>query len=195
MNNTIRYYNENAEKFKKQTINADMTIVYQKFLKYVTCKGSLLDLGCGIGRDVKYFMEKGYAVTAIDGSEELCKIAKKYTGIDVMCKLFQEIDYNNEFNGIWACSSLLHVKEYELIEVLKKLHKALKNNGVLYMSFKYGNFSGERNGRYFLDMNEHKIYTLLDNNKLFAIKEIFKTNDARIERKNEKWLNVILFKI
>ena len=106
----------------------------------------ILDLGCGSGRDTKYFLEHGYRVDAIDGSAELCALASEYTGIPVKCQLFQELDASEVYDGIWACSSLLHLSYGELDEVLYRIEKALKPQGILYMSFKHGVFEGERNG-------------------------------------------------
>ncbi len=115
---------------------------------------SVLDFGCGSGRDAKYFIDKGLEVTATDGSEELCKLASEYAGIPVRCMLFQELDDVERYDGIWACSSILHLPKDELRPVLKKMTKALKPDGIIYTSFKYGDFEGERNGRYFTDFTE-----------------------------------------
>ena len=137
MKNTIDYYNKNADDFYESTVNADMSAQYNMFEKHLYSGACILDCGCGSGRDTKYFLEQGYEVTAIDGSEELCKKASELTGIEVKNILFQDIDYENEFDGVWACASLLHVGFKDLPDILKKLCKAMKDNGVLYVSFKY----------------------------------------------------------
>ena len=144
-----------------------------------------MDLGFGSARDSLYFKSKGYQVTSIDP-------IKKFCVKDIKCMTAQEIDYNEEFDGIWACASLLHVPKKELNDVFIKCYKALKKNGVMYCSFKYGDFEGIRQGRFFIDLNEDtfKIYI---KNTLFSINEILITNDVRPDRK-EKWLNVILIK-
>ena len=102
------------------------------------------------------FLGYGYQVDAIDGSEELCKIASDNTGIQVKNMMFQELTEINRYDGIWACSSILHLPIVKLKEVMHKMVKALKRKGIIYTSFKYGNFEGERNGRYFTDMTEEK---------------------------------------
>ena len=154
-----------------------------------------MDFGCGSGRDTKYFLEQGYQVTAIDGSEELCKIATEYTGISVKNMLFQELDEKNVYDGIWACSSILHVPSVELKDVIAKMTKALKKNGVIYTSFKYGEFEGERNGRYFTDMTEESFGNLLQSICELSIEEKWITSDVRPGRGEEKWLNLILRKM
>ena len=83
MNTTINYYNLNAKKFIENTQNADMHLAQEKFLQLLPGSASILDFGCGSGRDAKYFLEKGYQVTAIDGSAELCRLASEFTGIEV----------------------------------------------------------------------------------------------------------------
>ena len=83
MNNTINYYNQNAESFIANTQNADMHLTQERFLRLLDENTSILDFGCGSGRDTKYFLEKGYQVTAIDGSAELCRLASEFTGIEV----------------------------------------------------------------------------------------------------------------
>ena len=75
---------------------------------------------------------------------------------------------------------------------MRKIWTALKDNGVLYTSFKYGTFEGERNGRYFTDMTEESLSALLNKATGFFIEEQWITSDARPGREEEKWLNVIL---
>jgi SAM-dependent methyltransferase len=117
------------------------------FEKYLFDGARVFDFGCGSGRDTKYFKEQGYAVEAIDGSVELCRRASKLTGVDVKNICFQDIEYCNDFDGVWACASLLHVPSDELKSVFIKIAEGLRDNGILYASFKYGDFEGERNGK------------------------------------------------
>lgn len=91
-----------------------------------------------------YFLKSGFDVTATDGSEELCKYASEYTGIQVKQMLFQDLDEVDYYDGIWACSSILHLSKNELRIVMNKMSRALKSGGIIYTSFKYGNFEGER---------------------------------------------------
>ena len=150
INKTLDYYNKNAESFIQGTVSADLKDIQDKFLNELS-GNKILDFGCGSGRDTKCFIEAGYDVEAIDGSLELCKSACAYTGIQVKHMLFQDLDKQNFYAGIWACSSILHLPKSELKGVLSKMSNALKDDGIIYTSFKYGDFEGERNGRFFTD--------------------------------------------
>ena len=151
---TIDYYDLNAKAFVVGTISVEFEDMQKRFLNKLPEQAVILDFGCGSGRDTKYFLEQGFRVEAIDGSKELCKIASEYTGIAVKHMLFQELNDMSKYDGIWACSSILHLPIGELEDVMRKMTEALKGKGVIYTSFKYGTFAGERNGRYFTDMTE-----------------------------------------
>ena len=194
MNTTINYYNLNAKKFIENTQNADMHLTQDKFLQLLPESASILDFGCGSGRDTKYFLEKGYQVVATDGSAELCRLAGNFTGIKVKEMLFQELDEIGVYDGIWACSSILHLPKQELLPVIRKMCIALKDNGVIYTSFKYSNFEGERNGRYFTDFTEDTFREFIKVIPELMIEDQWITLDVRPGRGEEKWLNLILRK-
>ena len=153
-----------------------------------------MDFGCGSGRDTRFFLEHGYQVDAIDASEELCRLAEEYTGIEVKNMYFQELSEINKYDGIWACSSILHLPGDELAQVMRKMVTALKEKGIIYTSFKYGKFSGERNGRFFTDMTEASFAEFLLKINGVEVKEQWITGDARPGREKEQWLNLILQK-
>ena len=127
---TLEYYEKNADAFFEGTVSADMTYARDWFLARVPEKACLLDLGCGSGRDTKAFLELGYSVDAMDGSEELCRRAGAFTGIEVKCILFQDLEEKEKYDGIWACASLLHLPRKDLSEVFRKVRDALRQGGV-----------------------------------------------------------------
>ena len=192
---TLEYYNSKAKDFVSDTVAVAFTEIQDIFLEYIPVGGKILDFGCGSGRDTKYFISKGYDVDAIDGSEELCKIASEYTGISVKYMLFQELDEVEKYDGIWACASILHVPSAELPMVLQKMTRALKPDGVIYTSFKYGDFEGERNNRYFTDLAEQTFQQVLGQVDGLQLEEYWITSDVRPGREEEKWLNLLLRKI
>lgn len=193
-NKTLQYYNQNAESFIKSTISVDFKPNQDKFITLLPGK-TVLDFGCGSGRDTRYFLEAGLDVTATDGSEELCKNASAYTGIPVRQMLFQELDETDRYDGIWACSSILHLPKKELKPVLKQMIQALHPQGIIYTSFKYGSFEGERNGRYFTDFTLDAFTAFIKDMDHITIEEHWITGDVRPGREEEKWLNLILRKI
>ena len=194
MQKTIDYYNTNAKQFAETTAFVKFHNMQRKFLEKLPKGSVILDFGGGSGRDTKYFMEQGYRVEAIDGSVELCRLASEYTGIEVKHMYFQELSELDKYDGIWACSSILHLPVGELEDVLKKMEAALKENGIIYTSFKYGTFSGERGGRFFSDMTEETFGELLEKIPALNIEEQWVTSDVRPGRGEEKWLNLILRK-
>ena len=192
--NTLNYYNINAENFCQNTVSVEFTDTQRKFLSKLEKGAHILDFGCGSGRDTKAFLSQGYYVEATDGSAELCKLATQYTGIPVRHMLFQELSAVNQYDGIWACSSILHLPLDELSGVMQKMSAALKSNGIIYTSFKYGTFFGERNGRYFTDMTESTFADFIRNIDDLATEEQWISSDVRPGRGEERWLNIILRK-
>ena len=190
---TLNYYNNNAEAFIQGTISVDFSATQDRFLRLLSGK-KILDFGCGSGRDTKYFLEKGFEVAAIDGSVELCKAASLYTGIEVKHMLFLDLDESAAYDGIWACSSILHLPKFELKEVFLKMSEALVPDGIIYTSFKYGTFEGDRNGRYFTDFTTETFASFIKDVKELVIRDHWITGDVRPGREDEKWLNLILEK-
>lgn len=117
-NNTLAYYDNHADEFYKSTVNVEFDTMQNRFLVKLKEGAYILDFGCGSGRDTKYFLEHGYSVDAIDGSKELCKLASEYTGIEVKNMFFQELSEADKYDGIQACSSILHLPIDELDEVM-----------------------------------------------------------------------------
>lgn len=194
MLNTIDYYDENAQSFIDGTVSVDFTAVQNVFLELLPKGARILDFGCGSGRDTKYFLDCGYEVDAVDGSEELCRAASEYTGTNVRQMFFGELDAVEEYDGIWACASILHVKRDQLPGIVRKMSLATKENGIIYVSFKYGDFEGERNGRYFTDMSERSMSELLADFPELKLEKQWVTGDVRSGRGDERWLNMILRK-
>lgn len=191
MKETLSYYNQNADAFVEGTLKADMSNQYRYFSKYLSPGDKVLDLGCGSGRDSAWFSSLGFEVTAIDGSEELCKRVKENYGIHARCIKFEDISFVAEFDAIWACASLLHVTKAEMPNVLGKVSAALKPGGVLYASFKYGDDERVSNGRFFNDYTENDLDTLLTSENQLSLLEYWITEDVRPDRSGERWLNFI----
>jgi len=194
MNDSLQYYNQHAKEFSDSTRDVEFKEMQERFLAYLKPGARILDFGCGSGRDTRYFLDRGFETDATDGSEELVSIASEYTGIEVRQMFFQNLNENEAYDGIWACSSILHLTYGELEDVFVKMGRALTPHGILYTSFKYGTDEGARNGRYFTDMTEEKMDRLLKDVNIFDVIEMWVTDDVRPGRAEEKWLNMILRK-
>lgn len=192
---TISYYDSNAISYAHSTVSVDLSELYDRFLPLIKKNGHILDAGCGSGRDSKYFIEKGFKVTAFDGSAEMCKIASSYIGQEVKHIRFEDFKEINKYDGIWACSSILHLEKNTLKEVLLNLSRALKDDGYIYASFKVGDEEGFIGDRYFSNFTKESFSCFLNEIKDLAIHDVWITNDKRKIRCEELWLNTILKKV
>lgn len=190
VDSNIEYYNTNAASFVAGTQNVDMSLWRDKFETYVSDGSRILDAGCGSGRDSKAFIQHGFSVVAFDASREMRKAASELIGQEVWQMKFEELSFDEEFDGIWACASLLHVSYEELPGVMKKLKKALKPKGVIYVSFKYGDGKMTKGERTFSNFTETTVEKLL-NDTGFEMIESGITGDVRKGRGDEKWINAI----
>lgn len=151
-NKSIAYYNDNYEEYYTQTINVKLDEIYKEFLKLVPSGGTILDAGCGVGRDTKYFIQNGYKVHSFDLSDKMVMLCNQYPFAFCELKSFSDIDLYEEFDAVWANASLLHLSKKELFVAFLNLKMSLKKNGVLFFSIKkiYSNkLKNSINGREF----------------------------------------------
>lgn len=194
MSQTLNYYNTHASSFAKNTQDVAFEDCQNRFLSHLKSGGTILDLGCGAGRDSAAFLKKGYEVTPVDGSKALCQIASEYLKRPVRLQLFEELDEKDAYDGIWACSSLLHVPSSQLPDIFSRIEKALKDGGIFYCSFKKGEFEGMRNGRYFTDLTEKALLSLIAQKaKDLHLMDSWISLDSRPDRE-DVWLNTLFRK-
>ena len=192
---SIDYYNRYAVPYFEETAELDMEEIIRPFIELLPENAEVLDLGCGSGRDTVTLLENGFYVTAMDGSEEMCRLAEVHTDQDVLCMTYEEMDFDEVFDGIWACASLVHLTEDEMKTVMKKLVCALQKGGVLYFSVHKGERDGMYNGRYFRDYTKKEILTLLEQFEELELLNIWTTQDVRAGKTEGQWLNVLVRKI
>lgn len=186
---TIPFYNENGQDFFDRSVSIDLTHLYDTLAKYIPADARILDAGCGSGRDSKAFLEKGYDVSAFDGSEEMVKLASDYTGLKVRHLTFDKMDYETEFDAVWANASLLHLPRKQLPEVFENITKALKKNGMFYASFKIGKDEAvAEDGRHFTNFIEARMRDFIAQFPDLLLEEITINPDGRPGRPD--WLNV-----
>ncbi len=191
---TIAYYDEHAEEFYANTVGANMEQFYAPFLALLPPGCRILDAGCGSGRDSLHFLACGYTVTAFDAAAALVRLSSRLLNQPVLHLTFQQVAFEEEFEGIWACASLLHVPRDEMDDVLRRLTRALTPGGILFASFKYGDGEGERNGRFFNSYDEASFGALVARHPALEVVDVWKTEDVRGERTGEFWLDVLLRK-
>lgn len=130
-NCTLTYYETHAEEYIQSTYPIDMSPACDRFLKYIPQGGRIIDIGCGSGRDMKYFRSKGYVVEGLDASASMCKKAAQYTGLPVTCIKMQSWRPHHAYDGIWSCASLLHLTEESILQFMQTARQALKTSGVI----------------------------------------------------------------
>ena len=188
---SINFYNNNARSFFESTKDIDVSPLRDKFTAYLSDGASILDAGCGSGRDSRHFLKLGYEVTAFDASKELAGIASDYIGQPVQVCRFMEFQSKRSFAGIWACASLLHVPSADLSHTLTHLAQYLDSDGMFYCSFKHGTEDRELGGRHFTDCNEERLRHFVELSPLM-VRDVWITKELRPGREHEMWCNAIL---
>lgn len=187
---SIDYYNKYASKVFEDTVNKDMSAFLEPFLASLEEGDTILDLGCGSGRDSLTFYNLGYDVTPMDAAEEMCHLAEIHTDIEVLWMDCREMMFDEAFDGIWASASLIHIPKKELPEIFEKLADALVSGGVLYLSMPQGSFEGFRGERYFSEFGEDELCRLTEKGGRLAVEKIWQSEepDRDVE---DGWLHVI----
>ena len=193
-NTTVAYYDHNATEFFSSTVGVDMSPLYARFLTALPHGATILDAGCGSGRDALAFAKLGFNVSAFDASPKLAKLASEYCGFEVPVRQFSEVADVNAYDGIWCCASLLHVPRSQLPFQIERLWQALRPGGTFYASFKLGGAERFQNGRSFTDIDELTLQHMLRSLPGLAHVETWVTADQRPE-KSEKWVNALAARI
>lgn len=146
---TLRFYAENAATYATH-VTSPTGARLDAFLAKIPAGGSILELGCGNGRDAAHMLSLGFDVEASDGTPELAAEAEKRLGRKVRILRFEDLDALSAYDGIWACASLLHVPADTLVDVLARIRRALRPGGIFTASFKAGSGEGRDDfGRYY----------------------------------------------
>ena len=152
---TIRHYDENAADYWEGTKSHDVRQNTEALLTHMDGPGpySILDFGCGPGRDLMHFTSLGHKAIGLDGSAELAALGRKHSGCEVLQQNFLSLDLpTSAFDGVFANATLFHVPRQELPRVLQELWQTLKAGGILFSSNPRGDnqegFNGTRFGSF-----------------------------------------------
>ena len=149
---TLGHYNQRAEEFWQGTRDHDVGANIAALLQYIGRKPpfTILDFGCGPGRDLKVFADLGHIAVGLEGAEQFAEMARAHSGCEVWQQDFLKLQLpDSHFDGIFANAALFHVPSQELPRVLLELHATLKPSGVLFSSNPRGhNKEGWNGGRF-----------------------------------------------
>jgi SAM-dependent methyltransferase len=149
---TLEHYNQRVEDFWEGTRDHNVSQNIAALLQHIGGEPpfTLLDFGCGPGRDLKVFAELGHTAVGLEGAVRFAAMARAHSGCEVWQQDFLNLDLpDNHFDGVFANAALFHVPSQELPRVLLELHATLKPGGVLFSSNPRGhNEEGWNGGRY-----------------------------------------------
>ncbi len=186
---TVSYYDDNAAEFASRTLSIDLGHLRAPLLKELAPASRILDLGCGVGRDARAFLAAGHSVTAVDASREMVRIATENTGQPAQQMRFDEMEFEEEYDGVWACASLLHAPKDEMPDILARVARSLRACGVAQLSVKYGDGEEYRDGRWFSDYTVAGLHAVLDAVATLTPAKYWVTQDQR--RTDTQWVHAL----
>ena len=187
----IDYYNKYAAKVFEDTVDQNMDAITAPFLELLEEGDTILDMGCGSGRDSLTFYDLGYDVTPLDGSEEMCRLAEVHTGLDVLQMTYEEMAFDGAFDGVWACGAFVHIPQDEMPALFRKVARALTEDGIFYLSMRLGDFEGFQGERYFSCYSEKELRSLVEGDGLFTVLKEWVTRDVRSGHSDIQWINIL----
>ena len=187
----IDYYNKYAAKVFEDTVDQNMDAINAPFLELLEEGDTILDMGCGSGRDSLTFYDLGYDVTPLDGSEEMCRLAEVHTGLDVLQMTYEEMAFDGAFDGVWACGAFVHIPKDEMPALFRKVARALTEDGIFYLSMRLGDFEGFQGERYFSCYSEKELRSLVEGDGLFTVLKEWVTRDVRSGHSDIQWINIL----
>lgn len=188
---SIDYYNKYASLVFEDTVNQNMEHLIEEFSALLKEGDAILDMGCGSGRDSLVFYERGYDVTPMDGSIEMCRLAEIHTGLDALHMNYEEMNFEQAFDGVWACASLVHLPKAAMPKMLNKIARALTPEGILYLSLKKGSAEGFQGEIYMSFYEQQELAGLIADSGLFALEKVWITADVRAGHSQEQWINIL----
>jgi len=188
---TIDYYDTNAAAFIERTVDIDLSDEYEAFLPHLPSGAHILDAGCGSGRDARAFLDMGYQVSAFDGSIEMVRHTSTHTGLDVRHLRFEDVEYEDQFDGAWASASLLHVPAEQVLDAVNRLARSLKPGGIFYMSMKHGTDQQCIEGRLFSFVDEARVQALIEQATGLNLVRTWSSTEQRDDGSTQTWVHAL----
>jgi SAM-dependent methyltransferase len=191
---TLAFYDMHAARYALRTEQADLGQLYDRFLPLLPVGGRILDVGCGGGRDLRAFKALGFDCFGVDPSERLAMIAAEFSACEVLVARVQDLRFVEEFDGVWACASLLHLPRSELPLAIARIREALRVNGILFLSMQEG--AGESvaaDGRFYARYSLNELRAIALSADLDVITQ-WSTKDTLAGRGTMSWLNLLVRK-
>lgn len=191
---TYLFYKHNVDSYISETVDIALTDSLQSFIECLPSNANILDIGCGSGRDALVLKQQGFSVVATDAVSEMADAASKTLSQEILVRSCFNLEFESEFDGVWASASLLHCPKSEIQSAFYNLAKVLKPNGFAYVSLKQGEGEGfDQLGRYFSYYSEQEISELLTELGLFTMRKQW-LNESMIRGEKQVWLNLLLQK-
>ena len=191
IDSTTEFYESHAREYFDRTASADLSALYDSFLSHVRPGGRILDVGCGSGRDLKVFRQRGFKPVGIDASPTLVKLAHTFSGVVCKATRFQDLNFREYFDAVWACASLLHLPKRRIGRILRRLYTSLIDGGTLFVSMQIG--CGEKlaeDGRFFAYYQPDELARRVQKAG-FSIDRVWISEDSLPGRTRTRWVNVI----
>jgi SAM-dependent methyltransferase len=188
---TSIYYAKHAREYFDKTVGTDLSSVRDRLISRMRPGGRILDAGCGSGRDLRAFRLRGFVAMGIDASEPLVRMAEAYSGVPCRVGRLEDLRFDQDFDGIWACASLLHLPKAIVADVVKQMNRALVPGGVLFISVQEG--TGEErasDGRFFASYGVDELKDIVESSG-FSVEEVWTSADSLSSRRSVNWVNLI----
>jgi SAM-dependent methyltransferase len=191
---TLAFYNREAAAYGARRLPEE-NLRLRAFLDQLTPGAAILDLGCGGGQDTAAMLAAGFEATAVDGSPGLAAVAAERLGRPVQVLLFEDLAFEVAFDGVWANASLTHARPESLPDILRRVRRALRPDGLFYAGFKAGD-GGARDslGRYFSYLSEPDLRAAYDAAGPWTGLELEHRQGGAYDKREQAWMHVAVRK-
>jgi SAM-dependent methyltransferase len=188
---TSQFYSANARAYAANGVREENPWL-ERFIGALATGAMVLELGCGAGRESAAMLARGLDVTPTDGSHELAAIASELLRREVAVLRFEDIAFNEAFDGVFANACLLHVPRADLSAILARVATSLKPGGLFYSSYKAGEAEGyDGLGRFYNYPSREWLSETYWAARCWESVEIVAEDGSAYDRLPTRWLHVM----